>query len=290
MKKWSEKELRKTFKTKIVKIETFLKLADGEDLLSDERRDMLASVAVELRALFCYSGGDPLIKTAGMTEKLIFPLYDINEPFSVLSEFMLVQQNEFENDRCTFRAHTKIPLDGTQLCPYWLSYKSWINEIVVDFKHPGYPPKSRADIIKIVAGKTGAHVDPEGHQYLDLMDPNGNAWLVISLYGENRKRFDVDCGNLLIETIYSIAKEAVFSYKLLYRPILMQRSKNKEYMQTVFDYSDERSKKYRYGICRPEVKEVCKEHNYKCEITTSPIWEYDLIVRGRNFRVMLAEI
>ena len=82
------------------------------------------------------------------------------EPFSVLSEFMLVQQNEFENDRCTFRAQTKILLNGTQLCPYWLNYKSWINEIVVDFKHEGYTPKSRADIIKIVADKTGAHVDP----------------------------------------------------------------------------------------------------------------------------------
>ena len=183
-------ELRKTFRTKIAKIEKFLKLADGEELLSDERREMLASVAVELRALFCYSGGDPLIKTAGMTEELIFPLYDTNEPFSVLSEFMLVKQNEFVNDICTFKAHTKIPLDGTRLSKYWLSYKSWINEIVVDFKHEGYPPKSRADIIKIVADKTGAHVDPEGHQFLDLMDPNYNGWLVISLYGENRERFD----------------------------------------------------------------------------------------------------
>lgn len=215
------------FKAKINKIESFLTLADKAGLQTEERREFLASVAVELRLLFCYSGGDPLIKIAGMTEELIFPLYDTNEPFSVLSEFMLVQQNEFENDRCTFKAHTKIPLDGTQLSKYWLSYKSWINEIVVDFKHEGYPPKSRADIIKIVVDKTGAHVDPEGHQFLDLMDPNNNGWLVVSLYGENWKRFDVDCGNLLMETIYSIAKEAVFSYKLLYRPILMQRNKNK---------------------------------------------------------------
>ena len=51
-------------------------------------------------------------------------------------------------------------LTGHNYAPYWLNYKSWINEIVVDFKHEGYTPKSRADIIKIVADKTGAHVDP----------------------------------------------------------------------------------------------------------------------------------
>lgn len=153
-------ELRKTFKAKINKIESFLKLADQAGLQTEERREILASVAVDLRLLFCYSSREPLIETAQMTEEMIFPLYDTNEPFSVLSEFMLVQQNEFENDRCTFRAQTKVPLNGTQLCPYWLNYKSWINEIVVDFKHEGYTPKSRADIIKIVADKTGAHVDP----------------------------------------------------------------------------------------------------------------------------------
>lgn len=92
-------ELWKMFRTKVVSIEKLLDMVSQEDLLSEQRKELLALIAVELRALFCFSGGEPLMKTAEMTKDMIFPLYDRLTPFNELSNFILVVNDRIKDNR-----------------------------------------------------------------------------------------------------------------------------------------------------------------------------------------------
>lgn len=284
-------ELRKMFKTKVASIEKLLDTVSKEDLLSEQRKEFLALVAVELRAMFCYSGGDPLMKTAEMTQFMIFPLYDRLTPFNELSDLILVENDHIKDNVSYFRSSTSIELDGLSVPSTWLSYYGWINQIVIDFKTEGYPPLSRAEIIKIVANKNGAHVDPKGHQYLDRMNPYNNGWFVISINGEGQQQFDVDCGNILCETVYSIAKEVVFSYKYLNKPPIMWPAKPKsDFNARVYDYSDEKTKRYKFTVCTPDVRQYSTNRLYPCTITDFPVHTYDLLFKNRTFFVEIINV
>ena len=284
-------ELRKMFKTKVASIEKLLDTVSKEDLLSEHRKEFLALVAVELRAMFCYSGGEPLIKTAEMTKDMIFPLYDRLTPFNELSDFFLVVNDRVKDKVSYFRSSTITALDGSKVPTTWLSYYSWINQIVVDFKTDGYPPLTRAEIIKIVADKNGAHVDPKGHPYLDMMNPFNNGWLVISINGEGQQPFDVDCENVLCETVYSIAKEVVFSYKYMNKPPIMWPAKSKpDFNARVYDYSDEKNKRYKFTVCAPDVKQYNSNRLYPCTITDFPVHAYDLLFKSRTFFVEMIKV
>jgi hypothetical protein len=67
-------ELKKRLRAKISAIESFLKLATQEGLEPDQREEIISQIAVELRVLYCYSRGDPLIITAQMDKQLYFPV------------------------------------------------------------------------------------------------------------------------------------------------------------------------------------------------------------------------
>lgn len=191
--KRSELELRKTFKRKVVAIENCLEMVSHEKPLSELRQEMAIQMAVSLRSMFCHSSCEPLISSARMENYLIFPLYDCLTPFNELDDFLLVG-SQCKEQKCTFESETAYRLDGTQVPSTWLSYQSWINQIVIDIKAADYAPLSRLEIIKILADREGAHVDPRIHPFVSLIESNNVMPFRIM---KDAKECEADCSNLL---------------------------------------------------------------------------------------------
>ena len=285
--KRSELELRKTFKRKVDAIEKYLEMVSQEEPLSELRQELGVQIAVNLRSLFCHSSCEPLITSAHLENYLIFPLYDRLTPFNELRDFLLVG-NQCKEQQCTFKSETAYRLDGTQVPSTWLSYQSWINQIVIDIKAEDYPPVSRLEIIKILADKEGAHVDPKIHPFVRLIESNNVMPLKIMI---EDKECEADCSNLLCESVITMAKEVVFSYKYLNKPPVMWPRKSEQgFMLRVFDFSDEKFKRYKYSICKDCINLYDTNRNWPCRISSYPISSYDLLFRSATFSVDFIQI
>lgn len=277
-------ELKRTFDNKITIMEELLSLALKEELLSFKRKEYLVLVAVELRTLFCHSGGEPLITTAQLEKDMIFPLHNMLSPFNELNELLLVG-SYCDKRKCTFQ--TAISLDGTSVASVWLSYKSWIHQIVIDLKTAEYTPLSREEVIKLVADRNGAHVDPRLHPLDELIETTNVMPLRIMIGGEE---CEADCSNLLCESICSIANEVIYAYKNLHRPLLIEPIETKSgFSLKVFDFSEEKGNKvidrYKYAICSEKINSYNTNKFYSCRISTHPYQSFKLIFRDRVFSV-----
>ena len=265
-------------------------MASREKLLSDKRKEFLVLVAVELRSMFCNSGGAPLITNAQLESDLIFPLHDKLTPFNELSDMILVGTH-CKDKKCTFQ--TAIELDGTQVAVTWLSYQSWINQIVIDLKVAEYAPLTREEVIKIVADRNGAHVDPRIHEFVGLIETTNVMPFNIVINGES---CEADCSNLLCETICSIANEVVYAYKYVFKPRMSPRNPNPSLKLRVFDYtsvnekSNKETKRYKYTICSSTVNLYNTNKFYECKITSHPFKAYDMVFKERVFPVDVIRI
>ncbi len=282
-----ELELRKTFKRKVGAIEKFLEMAYKEEPLSELRQEISTQIAVNLRVLFCKSGSEPLITNARMEDYLLFPLYDRLTPFNELGDFLLVgcQCKEL---KCTFKSETAFRLDGKQVPTTWLSYQSWLYQIVIDIKSADYAPLSRFEIIKLLADREGAHVDPRIHPFVSLIESNNVMPFRIMI---KDKECEADCCNLLCETIITIAKEVVFAYKYLNKPpIMWPRKSEPDFMMRVYDYSDEKNKRYKYTVCKDNLNLYDTNRKWPCKISSYPISSYDLLFKSATFPVDIIRI
>lgn len=284
--KRSELELRKTFKRKVDAIGKLLEMVSQEEPLSELRQEMAVLMAVNLRSLFCYSSCKPLITNARMENCLIFPLYDRLTPFNELGDFLLVGSH-CQEQKCTFKSETAYRLDGTLVPSTWLSYQSWINQIVIDIKATDFPPLTRLDVIKILADREGAHVDPRIHPFVRLIESNSVIPFEIIIEG---KECEADCSNLLCETIITMAKELVFVYKYTNPPIMWTRKSEPDFMLRVFDYSDEKSKRYKYTVCKDGPNLYNTNRKWPCRISSHPIGSYDLLFKRATFPVYIIQI
>ena len=277
-------ELRKKLKAKINAIESFMKLATQEGLEPDQRKEFISQIAVELRVLFCYSNGEPLIKTSHMDKQLYFPLCDRIAPLNELNEFLLVGMRA-QNGLSSFSSFAD--LDCNRLYSDWLSYQSWINEVVVDVKTEGYPPLSRAEVIKLIANKEGAHVDTEIPQFVELINTT-NVMQVRFVVGD--KEYEADSRNLLYETILSIAKEAVFSYHYTANIVMLQEKKS-DFSLAVYDYSEEKKKRYKYMFFKPGGINLYNTSRVNhCKITAHPTYLYKMLKGSRFYPVEMIKV
>ena len=285
--KRSELELRKTFKRKVAAIEKYLEMISQEEPLAELRLEMSVQMAVNLRSLFCHSSCEPLITSARMEDHLIFPLYDRLTPFNEQRDYMLVGC-QCKEQKCTFKSEAAYLLDGTQVPSTWLSYQSWINQIVIDIKAAEYAPLSRLEVIKILADREGAHVDPKVHPFVRLIESKNVMPFIVVIEG---KECEADCGNLLCETIITMAKEVVFAYKYLNKPpIMWPRNPNPGFLLRVFDYSDEKFKRYKFTICKDDINLYDTNRNWPCKISSHPINSYDLLFKSATFPVDIIQI
>lgn len=276
-------ELRKTFGTKISVLENLLHHAEEEDCQTDERKEYASQVAVILRSLFCKDrSGIPLIESAQLEDYFLFPLHSLCEPYNELKETQLVGYS-FMGDRFYFSACS---LSEDEVPRAFLSFYWWINEVVIDFKMKGFPPLSRAEVIKTVADRNGAHVDVEIDKYTECLKRNGSMFITVV---DNGKERDVDCSNLLTETVISIGYELLYSYRFLRKPELSSPSLSQRVF-IVFDYSSDKWKRYKYAISPAMVNDYNTNHSYNCVITRFPISTLRLEYRKRLFTVFVARV
>ena len=281
--KRSVSTLRHSFEDKVTLLERLLNQAQQESTLSKMRNEYAYAVAVILRSLYCKdSSGIPLVESSQLVDAIIYPFRNPLDVFNELRGTMLVDY-EISKSRCCFSSSS---LSINLVPSSYLSYYSWINEVVVDLKMEGYPPLTRGEVIKTIADKNGAHFDVDLDKYSDCLEQGNIVFLTITIDGETCL---FDCRNLLTETVLSIADEVVFSYKYL-RNYELTSQATSNFALYVFDYSIGDRCKYKYAICSPIIKKYNTNKYYQCEITTYPWPTYELRFRGRIFRIGIIRV
>ena len=270
--------LRSAFGQKIDFLGRLLNQAKQEAIMSEQRNEIAAIIAVILRSLFCKdSSGIPLISSSQLEGNFIFPLRSSLEVYNELKGTMLVEYR-INGEMCCFSASSLSP---DQVPVNYLSFYSWINEVVIDFKAEGYPPLSREDVIKTIADKNGAHYDVNIDKYSACLETNKVVFLEVLIDG---KKSLFDSCNLLTETMLSIADEVLFSYKYLRRPELTS-PKMSDLELRIFAYRCGERNRYKYSICSSMINKYNTNRFYPCSITTYPFATYYLKFRESYFRV-----
>lgn len=259
-------------------MESLLNQARKAEVLSEQRNEMAALIAVMLRSLFCKDRtGTPLISSSQLEDNFIFPFRNSLEVYNELKGTMLVEYR-IEKEICTFSASSLSP---EQVPKNYLSFFSWINEVVIDFKEEGYPPLSREEVIKTIADKNGAHYDVNLDKYSACLEDGKVVFMEVEIIGQ---KCLFDSRNLLSETVLSIADEVVFSYKYLRRPELTSPTMTDMEFR-IFKYKCGDRSKYKYSICIPEINKYNTNRFYPCTITAHPHTTFDLKFRNRSFNV-----
>lgn len=275
--------LRKAFGDKMVLLEHMLSKARLETIMSGNRNETAALIAVMLRTLFCKDRqGVPLIVSSQLEDNFLFPLRNNMEVYNELKGTMLVEYC-INEERCCFSASSLTP---DRVPANYLTFNSWISEVVIDFKMEGYPPLSREEVIKTFADKNGAHYDVNIDKYSACLVTGDVVFLDVFMDG---KKICFDGDNLLTETVLSIADEVVFTYKYLRRPELSSPAAS-DFELSIFDYSCDDRKRFKYSICSPAINRYNNNRFYPCEITTGPFTTYNLRFKNRLYRVGIVRI
>lgn len=283
--KWTTIELRKEFGAKVQSLSRLLKLAEAEEIESEGRVETLSSVAVVLRSLFCKDRhGIPLVVSSGFDKTMLFPLRNSLEAYNIHKESLLVGVSIRDN-KCSFICN-EYPFSVTRVPSAYLSYNNWINEVVIDFKREGFPPLSRAQVIKLFADRRGAHFDIEIDPYTALLKSEGIASMGILIDGVEG---NAECANLISETVMSIAQEVVFAYNYLREPILYDAGES-ECILNVFDYSEQENNRFKFSVCSPIIHNYNTNDAYECRISQHPLRQSSLLFRRRFFDVHVVNI
>ena len=140
-------------------------------------------------------------------------------------------------------------------------------------------------LFSILADKDGAHTDENIDPFLTSLKTTYGTRLNITIANED---CEVDCSNLLSETVLSIAIEAVFAFK--YHPKVLRYGHELDRLLRVLDYSFDKYKRYKYMICTPAVNQYSTNRLYDCQIMDYPIGMVDLQFLDRLFRVYVIDV
>lgn len=256
-----------------------------QEVMTPIRAEYASGVAVCLRALLSKdSRGIPLIQSSGHYRKMLFPLINVIGPFNQLPGTDLVGMTIIDN-QCMYRFDGEvIPKDKV---PYvLLAYDDWMDEVVCDFKLKDYPPLSRAELIKIVADKTGAHFDVDIEKNINLIETH-NVMPLRFFVGDNEA--EADTSNLFTEIILSIASELLYAHDYFKnpRPIRMETS-DKSFI--IYDYSDKKHKRLKYLYIRDGGVNLINTNPYfDCSISKKMSHLYRVKFRDRIFKLAILD-
>ena len=83
----------------------------------------------------------------------------------------------------------------------------------------------------------------------------------------------------------------VFAYKNLNKPpIMWPRKSEPDFMMRVYDYSDEKNKRYKYTVCKDNLNLYDTNRKWPCKISSYPISSYDLLFKSATFPVDIIRI
>lgn len=210
--KKSKEELRKELDNKVLFLERQINDAKNEPFESDLRIEFCYAIATTLRSIVCYNQNEPsLVARCGLRDNILFQLENNLTAMDELPSYPLIAYSIIKGKEIY-----ALPLDSitniNRVSEVLISFKAWLQEIVIDPKIPKVFPLARYEVIKILADHNGAHVDSEDDERfieLSLIDS-----FPIRIQGESKDR-RIQAITVLTETIISIASEFVFSYKYL---------------------------------------------------------------------------
>lgn len=211
----TQDQLKKELSSKINGIKTILTQAINCELESDERFELSNMIASSLRAVLYGDSSNKnlsLIQRVGYEKRLLFPLYDPNACLNVIPTYNLLQFS-INNDGAKVNISDDLFKTGGMWGMY-LTYESWLNEVVIDTKLQDVEPLSRLLIVKCVADTSGAHVDDNIEEHIFEMSKHDLLPVVVNNGVEVPRDLEVKAKSIFCETILAIAKELVDSYEM----------------------------------------------------------------------------
>lgn len=208
-------QFNKDLENKITGLRILLKTVNDYPLESEERFELSRSIASSLRAILfgdVSNRGLSLIERCNLDSKLLFPLYNSMECLNIYSSLNLLQY-VISNSAITVKMNDDVRKEGV----YWgayLTFKSWLNEVVIDVKHATVEPISRLLLIKIVADTQGSHVDDNYDERLSNLSKIDVFPIVFVDDKQIKHNLDIKANSIFCETILSIAFELIHSYEV----------------------------------------------------------------------------
>ena len=207
-------QLKKELSQKVKGIETILSQALKCELESDERIECSNIIASSLRAVLWgdrHNGFKSLVERVGLDRKLLFPIYSYASWMNIMPTYNLLQFSISE-------AGTKVSIINEVfktggMWSIYLTFDSWLNEVVIDTKLKDVEPLSRLSIVKIIADTAGAHVDDNVEKHVFEMSKHDLLPVVVKDGIEIPRNLEVKTQSIFCETLLAIAKELVDSYE-----------------------------------------------------------------------------
>ena len=263
MKKTKE-QLIQDLQSKIKGLKILISTITNLEFESEERIEISRAIATNLRAVL--SAGDDgknLVEKCGLGAKLLFPLYGYYS-LNLVPTYQLLMCT-ISNNNIFVSTSDDIGKENVVWKTY-LTFSSWLNEVVIDTKLPNVEPISRFLAIKIISDKEGAHVDDKVEQHLFEMCQSSVLPVRVDGFLENK---EIKAKSIFCETIVSIAKEFVFSYENYQnnRIELIGPSKFNGVIQ-VYTANNTKFNLYKFGTTSKEYEEHSYNSNsyYECKI------------------------
>jgi len=260
----TRQQLIQDLQSKIKGLKILTETITNLELESEERIEISRAIATELRAvLSAGADGKCLVEKCGLNTKLIFPMYGYYS-LNLIPTYQLLMCT-IRNNNVFVSTSEDVGKENVVWRTY-LTFSSWLNEIVIDTKLPNVEPISRFLAIKIISDKEGAHVDNEIEQHLFEMCQN--SVLPVRIKGSLEDK-EIKAKSIFCETIVSIAKELIFSYENYQnnRVELIGPSEKNGVIQ-VYLAKNAKFKLYKFGTTSKEYKEHSYNSNsyYECKI------------------------
>lgn len=288
MMKKTEEQLNKDLTSKISGLEKMIESIKDLSVDSDCRIEMSRNIATALRSILYGDKNNNyrnLIERCGLDNRLLFPCYDaMMGALNLLPSYNLLTFSIKNNEIFTIINENIEKTNGHW--NHYLTFDSWLNEIVIDTKTKNIEPISRLLLIKIVADTQGAHVDDqiETHLYemsqIDMMP--------IHIEGDNVPTMDLEvkANSIFAETIIAIAKELIVSFHEFSKTNIKMYSINElQGAIQVYKCSDSKYKLYKYSLTDSRIGTKSYNANcyYECDIYGGILHNYEIKCPHKKF-------
>lgn len=282
--KYNKADLIKTFHSKIQYLERQVLDAEQCELTSNMRDEFANNIAVILRTLLCFSSNEKsLCARCGYNDVLLFPFRDPVAAMNLLPQYDLVKMRVGSKDDITQQATFEVDCDIDENAVYYnyLNFRSWMKEIVIDFKTKDCEPISREKIIHIVADRMGAHMDSNIDPYLYKIANDNIMPIGVVVEGKTVEFF---CKNLFTETIIAIAKELIISVKQINRFELKQRKRAQHIL-----YMQSYSLGNKYIVCTKAINPYNANNHFECQTYKVDLFTRIIIYGNRKYDINIID-
>ena len=285
----TQDQLKQELSLKIKGIKAVFAQSIKCELESDERLEYSNIIASSLRAILYgdkNNNNQSLIHRVGLDKKMLFPLYNPNICLSVMPTYNLLQFS-ISNDGAKVSLLDDLFKTGGMWGLY-LTFDSWLNEVVIDTKLKDVEPLSRLLIVKIIADTTGAHVDDEIERHIFEMSKHDLLPVVVINGVEVPRDLEAKTKSIFCETIIAIAKELIDAYDMWLgvAPKLMGLSNT---IVRVQKYVSNNSKYelLKFGTvkkgCPYEINTYNSNSFYECDIYSKEVPLFAVIKNNKRF-------